>query len=113
MKQADIYVNNQLAGVLTQWHPTHYTFEYLPNYTAQPVSLTMPLTQKKYEYTTFPPFFDGLLPEGIMLAMLLKQCKIDAHDYFSQLLQVGEDLVGNVTVKPHTENRLLSTEAFK
>ena len=44
-------------------------------------------------------FFEGLLPEGIMLEGLLRYAKIDKNDYFSQLIQVGHDLVGNVTVE--------------
>jgi serine/threonine-protein kinase HipA len=45
------------------------------------------------------PYFDGLLPEGILLEGLLKQRKIDKYDYFSQLVTVGGDLVGAVTVQ--------------
>lgn len=101
MRKADIYVDGQLAGVLTEQNKDHYFFEYTSHYQGRPVSLTMPITQRKYEYSTFPPFFDGLLPEGIMLTMLLKQGKLDSHDYLGQLLRVGGDLVGNVTVREH------------
>lgn len=101
MKQAEIYVDNQLAGLLTEFDKTHYSFAYNVTYQGQPISMTMPLTQKKYEYTQFPPFFDGLLPEGITLTMLLKQGKLDTSDYMGQLIMVGEDLVGNVTVCEH------------
>ncbi len=59
----------------------------------------MPLTQKKYEYSQFPPFFDGLLPEGFMLNALLKQAKLDIDDCLGQLIRVGSDLVGNVMVR--------------
>ena len=99
MRKAEIYVDGQLAGLLTEWSGTHYVFEYSSGYQGLPVSLTMPVEQKKYDYNQFPPFFDGLLPEGIMLSMLLKQAKLDSHDYLGQLILVGEDLVGNVTVR--------------
>lgn len=102
MRQAEIYVDKKLAGLLTEWDRTHYSFEYEASYEGQPVSLTMPLIQRQYEYTQFPPFFDGLLPEGITLTMLLKQGKLDTHDYLGQLIMVGEDLVGNVTVRERT-----------
>ena len=52
-----------------------------------------------YKFDKFPPFFDGLLPEGIQLEGLLKIRKIDKNDLLSQLIAVGEDLVGAVTVK--------------
>jgi serine/threonine-protein kinase HipA len=39
------------------------------------------------------------LPEGHQLAGLLLYGKIDKNDMFSQLMSVGEDMVGAVTVK--------------
>lgn len=101
MRKASIYMQDKLAGFLTEsTDKTTYTFEYLKDYEGLPISLTMPVEKKSFSYNTFPPFFDGVLPEGIMLDGLLRQLKIDKKDYFSQLIAVGEDLVGAVTVKP-------------
>lgn len=52
-----------------------YTFEYLKGYSGFPVLLTMPIEGKSYTYEKFPPFFDGVLPEGMMLEGLLRQKK--------------------------------------
>ena len=76
-----------------------YEINYFPSYSGQPISLTLPLIKERYTFDLFPAFFDGLLPEGIMLEVLLKKYKLDADDYFGQLLTVGSDLVGAVTVK--------------
>ena len=92
-------VHGNRAGVLTEVSPAEYYFEYDENYEGEAVSLTMPLNHKKYGYKSFPPFFEGLLPEGVMLEGLLKIAKIDKKDYFSQLIATGNDLVGAVTVK--------------
>lgn len=93
-------VNGYEAGTLMELDfGKKYRFEYHTNYSGNPVSLTMPVRQRIYEYDTFPPFFDGLLPEGYQLEGLLKFGKIDRNDLFSQLAAVGEDLVGNVTVR--------------
>ncbi len=105
MRIAEIYVNQQFAGLLTEVAKNYYIFEYNEAYQGPPVSLTMPITQKKYEYHQFPPFFDGLLPEGIMLSTLLRQCKLDRDDYLGQLIQVGKDLVGNVEVWEHLSRK--------
>ncbi|WP_156812382.1 HipA N-terminal domain-containing protein [Legionella tunisiensis] len=43
--------------------------------------------------------FEGLLPEGIMLEALLRKYKIDRNDYFGQLILVGRDVVGAVTIE--------------
>ena len=99
MRQAEVIVDKQFAGILTEQNNKHYVFEYHDMYQGMPVSLTMPLAQKKFEYTRFPAFFDGLLPEGIMLSALLKLDKLDANDYFGQLMAVGNDLVGNISVR--------------
>ncbi len=91
------------AGILSELDfGKKYRFEYLNGYSGTPVSLTMPLSHRVYEFDSFPPFFDGLLPEGYQLEGLLKFGKIDRNDLFSQLVAVGNDLVGNVTVKEIT-----------
>lgn len=98
MRKAAVMVNNVFAGVLIETEKG-YEFDYETRYTGEPVSLTMPINGKKFLYSSFPPFFDGLLPEGQQLEGLLRQHKFDRADYFSQLCEVGNDLVGTVTVK--------------
>lgn len=100
MRKAIVYVHDIRAGELIEEKNGGYLFEYDDNYTSEPVSLTMPVAHKKYSFLSFPSFFEGLLPEGIMLEGLLKINKIDNKDYFSQLIATGNDLVGAVTVKP-------------
>lgn len=100
MKTARIYVNGIEAGTLSELDfGKKYRFEYKESYKGSPVSLTLPTSQSAYEFDSFPPFFDGLLPEGYQLDGLLKFAKIDRNDLFAQLLAVGDDLVGNVTVR--------------
>ena len=100
MRTAKVFVNGQLAGHLKELDfGKKYSFEYISEYLGDPVSITMPIQQSSYEFDSFPPFFDGLLPEGYQLDGLLKIRKIDRNDFFSQLMAVGDDLVGNITVK--------------
>ena len=100
MRKARVYVKGAEAGVLTELvQGKAYMFEYIEEYKGLEVSRTMPTNQKVYNFINFPPFFDGLLPEGIQLEGLLKLKKIDRSDYFSQLIAIGEDTVGAVTVK--------------
>jgi serine/threonine-protein kinase HipA len=98
MRQAIVKVHDHEAGILTETDDKRYQFTYHQAYSGAPVSLTMPITEGGYIYDTFPPFFDGVLPEGGQLEGLLRVRKIDRNDYFSQLLAVGQDLVGAVTV---------------
>jgi serine/threonine-protein kinase HipA len=98
MRISKVYVNKQYAGLLTENDRKTYSFEYLADYAGTPVSYTMPVVQKRFSFEVFPPFFEGLLPEGYNLDAMLRKRKIDKNDYFSQLLAVGEDMVGDVTV---------------
>jgi serine/threonine-protein kinase HipA len=100
MRKAKIFVRGIEAGTLTELiQGKEYVFEYLNEYDGTEISRTMPTNIKIYKFDKFPPFFDGLLPEGIQLEGLLKIRKIDNNDLLSQLIAVGEDLVGVVTVK--------------
>lgn len=100
MKKAKVYNYCIPAGELIELKINEeYSFTYFDNYKNEPVSLTMPVAQKEFFFKTFPPFFEGLLPEGVMLSNLLRTAKIDSNDYFSQLIYVGEDLVGSVTIE--------------
>ncbi len=98
MKVLHVYNSGKFCGTLT-FDDTVYTFQYLPVYQGPPISLTMPCRQEPYIYATFPPFFDGLLPEGYQLEGLLRILKIDRRDYMTQLAAVGNDMVGTVTVR--------------
>lgn len=98
MRKAKILIHNQQAGILTQQDDGSFVFRYDNGYLGIPVALTLPIRNEPYIFNRFPPFFDGLLPEGPQLEALLKQRKIDKNDYFSQLIVVGGDLVGAVTV---------------
>ena len=100
MKEARVFQMGIPAGTLRELDNGKYEFEYLPGYEGPPVSLTLWRRPKAYLFESFPPFFEGLLPEGPQLEALLKTAKLDEGDFFGQLLQVGGDLVGSVTVTP-------------
>jgi len=104
MRKAKVYVKEVEAGILTEIKQgTEYTFEYLEDYRGIEISQTMLPTKQKFTFNKFPPFFEGLLPEGIQLEGLLKIKKLDRNDLFSQLVAVGDDLVGAITIKGISE----------
>lgn len=99
MRKARIMVNTIEAGILEELEHGKYKLTYHPHYQGAPISLTLPIKKNIYEFNKFPAFFEGLLPEGDMLRALLRKCKLDENDYFGQLLQVGHDVVGAVTIE--------------
>lgn len=102
MKQAKVYMHNMLAGTLTE-DENGYHFQYLQSYIdsneAEPVSLTLPLTQEVYDNNVLFPFFDGLIPEGWLLDIAQKNWKLDPRDRMSVLLKTCHDCIGAVSIE--------------
>lgn len=100
MRKADVFMHDIHAGILEERTPRQvYRFTYDAAYDGPPVSLTAPVRREPYDYDSLPPFLEGLLPEGYNLEALLRALKIDRQDHFSQLLAVGADMVGAITVR--------------
>ena len=99
MRTAKVLVNGVDAGIFVELDNATYQFLYNEDYHNAPISLTMPLVKRRYDFDQFPSFFEGLLPEGVMLEGLLRKYKLDRDDLFGQLVQVGHDLVGAVSVE--------------
>lgn len=103
MRRAHIYNGDRLAGMLTE-NEEGYTFQYDADYLCsegvEPVSLTLPLSEKPYTSLILFPFFDGLIPEGWLLDIAEKSWKIDRRDRMSLLLACCKDCIGAVSVVP-------------
>lgn len=99
MRSAEVYFYREHVGKIVEVEQLkEYVFEYNDNYDGSGISVTLPSTKKRYVFDALPSFFEGLLPEGANLEVLLRTKKIDRNDAFSQLLAVGCDTVGAVTV---------------
>ena len=106
MKTAKIFYKDSLAGVLTETEYGYefcYDKEYLETKGAEPVSLTLPLTSKQYQSKILFPFFDGLIPEGWLLDVALRNTDISSLDRMSLLLLCCKDCIGAVSVVPVNE----------
>lgn len=106
MKQAKIYYKNTLAGILTE-NDDGFEFCYLPDYlyndNAKAVSLTLPLRPEPYKSLVLFPFFDGLIPEGWLLDVALRNTDISILDRMSLLLLCCRDCIGAVSICPSEE----------
>ena len=106
MKTAKILYKDCLAGVLTETESGYefcYEKEYLESKCAEPVSLTLPLSAKPYQSKILFPFFDGLIPEGWLLDVALRNTDISSLDRMSLLLLCCKDCIGAVSVVPVNE----------
>ena len=101
-RMARILVRGMPAGVLYETD-AGYSFAYDAGYLAtespSPVSLTLPLTDKEYESKTLFSFFDGLIPEGWLLDVVVRNWKLSEKDRFGILLVACKDPIGNVSIR--------------
>lgn len=110
MKQAEIFMYDKLAGMLTEdenGFTFQYDLEYLNNSDSEAISLTMPLKSKPYHDKVLFPFFDGLIPEGWLLDIAERSWKINQRDRMSLLLACCKDCIGAVSVVP------INTESYE
>ena len=103
MKQAEIFMYNKLAGMLTE-DENGFTFQYNSDYLnsgdSEAISLTMPLKSEFYKDKVLFPFFDGLIPEGWLLDIAERSWKINQRDRMSLLLACCKDCIGAISVIP-------------
>lgn len=101
MSKALIQYKGINAGILKETDEGYefsYNEEYLADAASAPVSLTLPLTDKPYQSTVLFPFFDGLIPEGWLLDVALRNTDISELDRFALLLLCCKDCIGAVSV---------------
>lgn len=101
-RTAKIFVNDSLAGILTESSEGTYFFKYNTDYLANeknnPVSLTLPKREEAYISEFLFPFFDGLIPEGWLMDIGIKNWKLNNKDRMGLLLHLCSDCIGNVSV---------------
>lgn len=75
-----------------------YLKDYLASTDAKAVSLTLPLREEPYESNVLFPFFDGLIPEGWLLDVAIRNTDISILDRMSMLLLCCKDCIGAVSI---------------
>jgi serine/threonine-protein kinase HipA len=107
---ADVYLWDTKAALLEK-NDTGYRLSYYEDYLSlpdvQPLSLTLPLTDKPYESEFLFPFFLGLIPEGWLLDITSRTLKIDPENVFDILLATCGDCIGAVKIIPVDEENNL------
>lgn len=106
MRSADIFLNQHLAGLLVE-DDEGFTFTYAASYIgkphAEPVSLTLPISDNPYKSGVLFPFFDGLIPEGWLLDIVEQNWKLNSKDRMGLLLACCKDCIGNISVVERLE----------
>ena len=99
-------MHKALAGRLTE-DEDGYHFQYDKSYLDQPnpepISVTLPITNERYDSKILFPFFDGLIPEGWLLDIAQKNWKLDPRDRMSILLKACQDCIGAVSIQAEVD----------
>lgn len=104
-READVYVQGRLAGLLSETDDGYcfqYDGDFLKN-NPEPVSILLPVIEEPYTAKVLFPFFDGLLPEGVLLDSVRKRWGIPERDRFGVLLKACKDPIGKVQITEHGE----------
>ena len=103
--RAAVYKAGQLAGTLVR-ERDDVVFTYDDAYLADPVAPAVAFSLPKSAAPVrsgagaVPPFFAGLLPEGLRLEAMTAAARTSADDHLTLLLAVGADAIGDVQVLP-------------
>jgi serine/threonine-protein kinase HipA len=101
MRRLRVYYQDRAAGFLEETDEG-YRFTYDPEWVAagqDPVSLTLPLRGEPWESRILFAFFDGLIPEGWLLELGIRNWKLDPRDRFGLLAAFCRDTIGAVGVE--------------
>ena len=106
MRKAEIYYHEVLAGILTENEEGHFIYqydeEYVKNYPDQFLTFTMRVTAKPFHDKRLFSFFEGLIPEGWLLDIAVKNWKVKPNDSMGLLLACCQNCIGAISVKPLT-----------
>jgi serine/threonine-protein kinase HipA len=87
-----------LVGRLTRQSEDtrEYAFEYTDRTRA--ISLSLPTTQESFTPAETRPFFEALLPEGVVREQIAAQLKLAASDSYNLLAALGRDCAGALQI---------------
>ena len=101
-RSGKVLYKDKFAGIVWQ-NDDGYGFTYDETYLKSPaaaaVSLTLPLRPEPYLSKTMIPFFDGLIPEGWLLDITVKNWKLNPADRMELLLTVCKDCIGAISIE--------------
>jgi serine/threonine-protein kinase HipA len=108
MRQALIKYNNIPAGRLRELDTGEYEFvydeRYIQNHPNLFITFQMPVSAQPYKSKRLFPFFEGLIPEGWLLAIAAESWRINKNDRMGLLLACCQNTIGAVSVHPITAN---------
>ncbi|MHB8875568.1 MAG: type II toxin-antitoxin system HipA family toxin [Myxococcaceae bacterium] len=116
VEEAEVYRNAERVGTIRRTAAGcvfRYLDEFYAAHRALPggVAVNLPYRQQELEHRgdNLPPYFAGLLPEGLRLKALVRRAKTSEDDMLTLLIAAGPDTVGDLCVVPAGETPGLSS----
>ena len=111
-----VYKGGVLVGVLDKgdgepFYGFTYDEAYLKMSSAMPLSLSLPLSARRYTGHEAMPFFEGLLPEGDVREAVARQFHVSALRPMELIRVLGKDCAGDVVVLGEDDGCDLPEEA--
>jgi serine/threonine-protein kinase HipA len=104
MRQARIYYQDNVAGILTETDEGDYIFcydaDYVKEHPTDFITFSMPVSEATYRDKRLFPLFEGMIPEGWLLDIASKNWKINRNDRMGLLLACCRNCIGAVSVEP-------------
>ncbi len=102
-----VFLRGRAVGTLERRGPGRYRFTYSGQAGtvdwADPMaslSASLPLREEMFSPSESAPFFEGLLPEGVVRATVAKKLQLSEGDGFGMLAALGADCAGAVVILP-------------
>lgn len=100
-KMLTVQWEGETVGHLSPHRRGNVTFAYAPEWLEkynQPVSLSLPCSEGRFDAQKSTAFFDNLLPEEGMYRELCREARIDEADSYNFLRLFGQECAGALTV---------------
>lgn len=108
MRRGKVFYKDYMAGVITETHEGEFVFQYdlkyVKTHPSEFITFTLPVSVTPYRENRLFPFFDGLIPEGWLLDIAVKNWKINRNDRMGLLLACCQNCIGAVSVIPIPED---------
>jgi serine/threonine-protein kinase HipA len=108
VRKLEVYLHKRKAGVLTDTDGV-LSFKY-DNNADRPLSVILPVREKEYSDRECRPFFENLLPEGDIRAVIARKERVSEGNVFSLLDKIGGDCAGAVSLYEEGRNRADAVE---
>jgi serine/threonine-protein kinase HipA len=93
-----VYWNREEIGrlELLEERARDYSFSYTSQ--RRPISLSLPTSEKSFSSARSRPFFEALLPEGLVREQIANQLKLATSDSYGLLAELGRDCAGALQI---------------